>query len=114
MSEPNEECEACQRIAEHLEVKSPKKPLTKAGKIILGIAGGSFVLVTAVTTPFLMPALRRVCLPFVPATTNQVNNVMKFLEGSKGKLIDLGSGDGRIVRRIYLNLNSDVRSFNTF
>ena len=77
--------------------RSKRKPLTKAGKVILGIAGASFVAVTAVTTPFLMPALRKVCLPYVPATTVQVNNVMKFLEGRSGRLIDLGSGDGRIV-----------------
>ena len=51
----------------------------------------------AVTTPFVLPALRKVCLPYVPATTTQVSNVLRILEGRKGSLIDLGSGDGRIV-----------------
>lgn len=47
--------------------------------------------------PFILPALRKVCLPYVPATDNQVRNVMKCLKKRKGSVIDLGSGDGRIV-----------------
>jgi len=72
--------------------------LTKTGKILLGIAGTSFVGVCAVTLPFILPAARRVCLPYVPATDTQVHNVMSLLRGFKpGRLVDLGSGDGRIV-----------------
>ena len=43
--------------------------------------------------------LSQVVLPYVPASTNQVENVLKALSlvKSGGKLIDLGSGDGRIV-----------------
>lgn len=33
----------------------------------------------------------------VPATTTQVENVIKALKGRQGTLVDLGSGDGRIV-----------------
>lgn len=51
-----------------------------------------------VCAPFVSPALRRVCLPYVPATTSQVNNVLLALRGRHGSLLDLGSGDGRIVR----------------
>jgi len=77
-------------------VSRPK--LTKTGKILLGIAGASFVGVCAVTVPFLLPAARRVCLPYVPATDAQVQNVMSLLTGCEPqKLVDLGSGDGRIV-----------------
>jgi len=72
--------------------------LTKTGKILLGIAGASFVGMCAVTVPFVLPAARRVCLPYVPATDTQVHNVMSLLAGCKpGRLVDLGSGDGRIV-----------------
>lgn len=43
----------------------------------------------------------QVVLPYVPASTKQVENVMKALtsccKSSGKKLIDLGSGDGRIV-----------------
>lgn len=62
--------------------------------------------------PFLTPALRTHALPYVPATTKQIKNVFKalkiyssnnnltYLQPSQTrtvKLIDLGSGDGRIV-----------------
>jgi hypothetical protein len=73
--------------------------LTKTGKILLGISGASFVGVFAAAVPFLLPAMRRVCLPYVPATTEQVRNVMSLLKYRKPgqRLVDLGSGDGRIV-----------------
>lgn len=47
--------------------------------------------------PFVSPALRRFCLPYVPATTQQIENVLEALQGRSGKLLDIGSGDGRIV-----------------
>lgn len=53
--------------------------------------------VYAVATPFLTPALRKICLPFVPATTKQIANVVKMLHCRRGSLVDIGSGDGRIV-----------------
>jgi hypothetical protein len=75
-----------------------KPKLTKAGKIILGITGASFCGMCAAALPFLLPAARRICLPFVPATHSQVQNVFSLINGSgHGRLIDLGSGDGRIV-----------------
>ncbi|RWS14276.1 Protein FAM173B-like protein [Dinothrombium tinctorium] len=55
------------------------------------------VSLIALSLPFVTPALRRVCLPFVPATDTQLSNVLLALKGRKGRLIDLGSGDGRIV-----------------
>jgi len=77
-----------------------KPKLTLTGKFILAGVGASFVTVTALTVPFILPAVRRICLPYVPATTLQVNNVMTLL-GSRvspgARVIDLGSGDGRIV-----------------
>lgn len=66
--------------------------------IYCGIAAGSIALcTTVVTVPFLTPGFRRICLPFVPATKTQISNVLKALEGHSGSLIDIGSGDGRIV-----------------
>merc|ERR550517_1439121 len=72
------------------------KPPRRMGLIIAGVVGGLGLGVTALTVPFLLPALRRVCLPFVPATTTQVENVVTALRKS-GSLVDIGSGDGRIV-----------------
>lgn len=85
-------------IASEFSGNRSKPKLTKAGKIILGISGVSFCGICAATLPFLLPAARRICLPFVPATPAQVRNVFSLLNGSQqGRLIDLGSGDGRIV-----------------
>jgi SAM-dependent methyltransferase len=64
---------------------------------------------SAMAVPFLLPAMRRHALPYVPATNKQLSNVFKAIKNFSGKrnlttiskqphkLIDLGSGDGRIV-----------------
>uniref|UniRef100_A0A8C8G3S5 Uncharacterized protein n=1 Tax=Oncorhynchus tshawytscha TaxID=74940 RepID=A0A8C8G3S5_ONCTS len=69
----------------------------RLGLIATGIVGGSLVALYAVAGPFVAPALRKVCLPYVPATTAQVENVLKVLQARSGSLVDIGSGDGRIV-----------------
>ncbi|XP_045298097.1 ATP synthase subunit C lysine N-methyltransferase isoform X5 [Leopardus geoffroyi] len=67
------------------------------GFFLTGIVGGTLVAVYAVATPFLTPAFRKICLPFVPATTKQIANVVKMLHCRRGSLVDIGSGDGRVV-----------------
>merc|ERR1712037_969882 len=90
-------CKECMDLQAEF-VKNPGgKPPRRVGLIIAGVVGGLGLGVTALTVPFLLPALRRVCLPFVPATTTQVENVMTALRGKGGTLVDIGSGDGRIV-----------------
>ncbi|XP_077471713.1 ATP synthase subunit C lysine N-methyltransferase [Stigmatopora argus] len=69
----------------------------RLGLIVTGLVGGSLVALYAVATPFIAPALRKICLPFVPATTTQVQNVLNALQARSGTLVDIGSGDGRIV-----------------
>lgn len=49
------------------------------------------------------PALRKYCLPYIPATNEQIANILTALKGRRGTLLDLGSGDGRIVIGRYLN-----------
>ncbi|XP_001629463.3 ATP synthase subunit C lysine N-methyltransferase isoform X3 [Nematostella vectensis] len=65
------------------------------GKVILGVTGAAVVGLVAVTTPFVLPALRKVCVPYVPATDKQIVNVLRMCR--PGTLVDLGSGDGRVV-----------------
>lgn len=72
------------------------------GLWITGGVGGTLVALYAVVTPFVTPALRRVCLPFVPATSAQIENVLKMLQGRRGSVVDIGSGDGRIVSHRHL------------
>ncbi|XP_042317413.1 ATP synthase subunit C lysine N-methyltransferase isoform X2 [Sceloporus undulatus] len=67
------------------------------GILITGVIGGTLVTLYAITTPFITPALRKHCLPFVPATSKQIENVLSMLKGRNGSLVDIGSGDGRIV-----------------
>ena len=66
-----------------------------------GRSGGSGLALSTICIPFVTPALRRICLPYVPATTTQLENIQKALQkfGHKrgSKLVDIGSGDGRIV-----------------
>eukprot|EP00064_Thunnus_orientalis_P015372 superscaffoldBa00002838_g15424 len=65
------------------------------------IAAGTGLAVYAMWVGILQPGFRKVPLrlqvPYIPASKAQVNNVMTLLRGRKGNLVDLGSGDGRIV-----------------
>ncbi|XP_063628508.1 ATP synthase subunit C lysine N-methyltransferase [Cydia splendana] len=74
-----------------------RRKLSSAGKILIYTTGGLAVGVSIVCIPFVSPALRKVCLPYVPATTEQLAGVTKALSGRSGRLLDVGSGDGRIV-----------------
>lgn len=76
--------------------ESPRK-LSAAGKTLIYTTGGLALGVSIVCIPFVSPALRKVCLPYVPATTEQLSAVAKALANRSGKLLDVGSGDGRIV-----------------
>ncbi len=81
--------------ADELKVRSEK--LRKAGLAIAGIMGGVIVGIVALTVPFVLPALRKYCLPFVPATPIQTETVLRHIQGRTGRVVDLGSGDGRVV-----------------
>ncbi|XP_053133161.1 adenine nucleotide translocase lysine N-methyltransferase isoform X5 [Hemicordylus capensis] len=74
---------------------------TIGGWDLLQMAAGAGVAAYVVWAGILMPGFRRVPLrlqvPYVPASAQQVENVMLLLKGRSGKMVDLGSGDGRIV-----------------
>lgn len=71
--------------------------LSSTGKVLIYVTGGVALGISLICIPFTVPALRKVCLPYVPATTEQLLGVSKALAGRSGKLLDVGSGDGRIV-----------------
>jgi hypothetical protein len=83
------------------DLTSPAKPqrMSAFGKVCLGVTGAVAIGLVAITTPFVTPALRKVCLPYVPATERQVANVLQLCRpaGKERTLVDLGSGDGRVV-----------------
>lgn len=84
---------------ELLQGSEPKRAskLSPVGKALIYTTGGLAVGVSIICIPFVSPALRKVCLPYVPATTEQLAGVTKALTGRTGRLLDVGSGDGRIV-----------------
>ncbi|XP_066144685.1 ATP synthase subunit C lysine N-methyltransferase [Euwallacea fornicatus] len=71
--------------------------VSSTGKIMIGITGGIAIGLTVICAPFVSPALRKHCLPYIPATNQQMANILDALKGRKGTLLDIGSGDGRIV-----------------
>ncbi|XP_007260253.2 ATP synthase subunit C lysine N-methyltransferase [Astyanax mexicanus] len=80
-----------------LEESRGRGAVRRWGIIATCAVGGSVCALYALAGPFVAPALRKVCLPFVPATTAQVSNVLSVLRSRSGALVDIGSGDGRIV-----------------
>ncbi len=64
------------------------------------------------------PAFRKYCLPYVPATTTQLENILSVLKYSdrNGRLLDIGSGDGRIVvgKHFLMNYKKVKRHSNRY
>lgn len=85
------------------EVATPREPVSNTrrwlGKVAIAVTGCSAVGILAIAAPFVSPAFRKICLPYVPATDAQVRNVLSVLcrRTRRSALVDLGSGDGRIV-----------------
>ncbi|XP_070703379.1 adenine nucleotide translocase lysine N-methyltransferase [Pempheris klunzingeri] len=83
------------------EVFAELKSKHLGGWGVAQIAAGTGLAVYAVWVGILQPGFRKVPLrlqvPYIPASKVQVNSVMTLLRGRKGGLVDLGSGDGRIV-----------------
>lgn len=64
----------------------------------LNFKGGAAIGLSIICAPFVTPAFRKYCLPYVPATSNQISNILRLLQkNTNEKLLDIGSGDGRIV-----------------
>lgn len=80
-----------------MNTETNSKPLSTFGKVLIYGTGGLAVGVSIICIPFVSPALRKFCLPYVPATSDQLTGILKALSGRRGKLLDVGSGDGRIV-----------------
>lgn len=67
----------------------------------MAIVGSVIFATYAAVFPFVSPALRKICIPYVPATNRQIHNIKQFFANNANhrpmRVIDLGSGDGRIV-----------------
>ena len=76
------------------------KKSCKFGKVVVGITGATALGIVLVNVPFVTQALRKICLPYVPATERQVANITKPAKTSKRQgstMVDLGSGNGRVA-----------------
>ena len=107
-SDPDPVCDICLEISGSGKQSTVNKGGSKVGLVLAGLTGGAAIALSVVCFPFVAPALRRICLPYVPASSQQVENVVKGLsyKTNKGRLIDLGSGDGRIVIILTVNFPS--------
>ena len=97
------ECQVCTELQAEFAKNPGGLPMRRAGLVGAGLVGGAALAITTICVPFVLPALRRVCLPFVPATTAQLEHVSRALESGASsraqlpRLLDIGSGDGRVV-----------------
>uniref|UniRef100_A0A673JC76 Protein FAM173B-like n=1 Tax=Sinocyclocheilus rhinocerous TaxID=307959 RepID=A0A673JC76_9TELE len=86
-------------------LRSSLRSTAAGGSVISSVTlliGSAFAGVYRLWAMFCMPGLRvpfRLKVPFLPSTKEQTLNVIKLLEGRKGHLADLGSGDGRLHRQ---------------
>lgn len=79
------------------EEKESKIKWRKRGIRVAWLLSGSCFGLVAICIPFILPGLRRYCLPYVPASPMQIETVLFHLKGRTGRVVDLGSGDGRVV-----------------
>lgn len=85
-------------LGDHSTGTVKRKSMSNSAKILIAATGGVGIGLSVICASFVAPAFRRICLPYVPATSEQVRNVLSFLpKNSQSKLLDIGSGDGRIV-----------------
>ncbi len=73
------------------------KKWEKRAKRVAVAVGAAGLGITVAIVPFLLPALRRYCLPYIPATPLQIKRVCHVMKERAGSVVDLGSGDGRVV-----------------
>lgn len=90
-------------VGSRMEASTSQKKWQKRGVWATWLIGGAGIGLFALSIPFVLPALRRYCLPYVPATPTQMQTVLQQLKGRQGKVVDLGSGDGRVVSTMCTN-----------
>jgi SAM-dependent methyltransferase len=77
-------------------------------------AGAALLALVAIPAPFLLPALRKHCLPYVAANAQQLELLEKAcrrrgVEGAAKRIVDLGSGDGVVCVELAKRLGVKAR-----
>ena len=104
------DCDICEQISQGTAISQPPR-LTSASKFVLGFGVAIASIIYGVAIPFVLPGFRKVCLPYIPATDKQIQNILICLKGRSGALVDLGSGDGRIILSV-MKANGSNNYFN--
>ncbi|KAH7640865.1 methyltransferase-like protein [Dermatophagoides farinae] len=60
-----------------VDVRNPDKRRKFAAWLSIGVFGGLATGLVTITLPFIIPAFRKIVLPYVPATVEQIENVLK-------------------------------------
>lgn len=76
-------------------------PTSKPHPIVSACTGALLTGLYGLWSVFALPGFRKIPwslkVPYLPSSKDQTQNVMKLLEGRRGRLADLGAGDGRLV-----------------
>lgn len=88
-------------VGAHKDGNEEEKTKAYGGLVTLGIVGAVAVAINVISVPFLTPAFRRLGVPYIPATHRQIVCILRHLKTDKRRpwpsMVDLGSGDGRVV-----------------
>ncbi|XP_014841068.1 PREDICTED: protein FAM173A-like isoform X1 [Poecilia mexicana] len=76
-------------------------PTSRPHPIVSACTGAVLTGLYGLWSVFTMPGFRKIPrhlkVPYLPSSKDQAQNVMKLLQGRRGRLADLGAGDGRLV-----------------
>uniref|UniRef100_A0A3Q2CU87 Si:dkey-190g11.3 n=1 Tax=Cyprinodon variegatus TaxID=28743 RepID=A0A3Q2CU87_CYPVA len=76
-------------------------PTNRSHPIVSACTGALLTGLYGLWSVFTMPGFHKIPwslkVPYLPSSKAQTQNVMKLLEGRRGRLADLGAGDGRLV-----------------
>ena len=88
------------RVSMSDEEVARKESLRRLGLAVGCAIGGIGAGIMVLALPFVSPGFRKFALPYVPATPVQLESVLCHMRGRPGRVVDLGSGDGRVVSKI--------------
>lgn len=86
-------------------VTSSAEPSSIDWTTLFYVGGASVVALHMIALPFIAPAFRRYCLPYVSANAIQMKMLAQNLQKNNAKrIVDLGSGDGVVCIELAQNL----------
>ncbi|KAM9330990.1 adenine nucleotide translocase lysine N-methyltransferase-like [Gastrophryne carolinensis] len=74
-----------------------ERPNSRVSWLAVGMTAGMYALWLMSVFPLFCRVPWNLRVPYLPSGRAQTANVLKLLKGRKGQLVDLGSGDGRLV-----------------